>query len=53
MPGVTMSRPGPLQPLAQAIRSTLTDTGAALEAAGSTSLGHHILTVLDDLSASG
>jgi hypothetical protein len=53
MPGVTMSRPGPLQPLAQSIRSTLTETGAALEAAGSSSLGQCILSVLDDLSAKG
>eukprot|EP00955_Chlamydomonas_euryale_P015223 162885-Chlamydomonas_euryale.AAC.2 len=48
-----MSRPGPLMPLATALRELLADTGAALEAEGSSSLGAHVMALLRDGTAGG
>jgi hypothetical protein len=38
---------GPLQPLAEAIKSTMQAAGAALERLGERTLGEHILAVVD------
>ncbi|KAJ1972249.1 hypothetical protein H4R34_005467 [Dimargaris verticillata] len=43
LPAVTISQPSPLRPLAQAITSTLVETGNVLEQQGYRSLGHFIL----------
>ncbi len=43
MPGITMSKPGPLQPLVNAIRHTVNKAGEALERAGVETLGELIL----------
>jgi hypothetical protein len=52
-PGITISKPGPLQPLAEAIRATLNAAGAALEKSGSSTLGEHILGFVDGRKSAG
>ncbi|KAI8463952.1 MAG: hypothetical protein J3K34DRAFT_526577 [Monoraphidium minutum] len=52
-PGITISKPGPLQPLAEAIRGALNGAGAALERLGCRTLGQHILGLLDGRAAAG
>ncbi|KAG1678253.1 hypothetical protein FOA52_013873 [Chlamydomonas sp. UWO 241] len=53
LPGVTMSKPGPLLPLARALQEMMAETGAALDAEGATTLGGYILTQLADQTAGG
>lgn len=43
LPGVTISKPGPLHPLVLAYQKSMNDRGSALEAEGSKSLGSFIL----------
>eukprot|EP00877_Chromochloris_zofingiensis_P004080 jgi/Chrzof1/13673/Cz08g07170.t1 len=53
MPGVIMSKPGPLQPLVTSIREVINSAGAALEARGERTLGEHVLNFVDHLAQSG
>ncbi|GBF95183.1 hypothetical protein Rsub_07896 [Raphidocelis subcapitata] len=46
-PGITISKPGPLQPLAEAVRAAVNGAGAALEREGQRTLGGHILAFAD------
>ncbi len=44
---------GPLQPLVISLQKAVSETGQALSEAGSSSLGQHIMAVLEDARASG
>jgi hypothetical protein len=50
---MTMSKPGPLQPLAQSIRGVLAETGAVLADMGASTLGELVVGALDDMAAKG
>uniref|UniRef100_A0A7S0S2W2 Queuosine 5'-phosphate N-glycosylase/hydrolase n=1 Tax=Chlamydomonas leiostraca TaxID=1034604 RepID=A0A7S0S2W2_9CHLO len=49
LPGVTMSSPGPLHPLATSLASAVSDAGHALDELGHKSFGEMILSVVSDL----
>eukprot|EP00195_Chlamydomonas_chlamydogama_P001625 CAMPEP_0202915646 /NCGR_PEP_ID=MMETSP1392-20130828/66246_1 /ASSEMBLY_ACC=CAM_ASM_000868 /TAXON_ID=225041 /ORGANISM="Chlamydomonas chlamydogama, Strain SAG 11-48b" /LENGTH=355 /DNA_ID=CAMNT_0049607765 /DNA_START=15 /DNA_END=1082 /DNA_ORIENTATION=+ len=53
LPGVTMSRPGPLQPLCVALQQAVVSAGEALEEAGQRSLGDAVLAVVEETQAGG
>lgn len=53
LPGVTMSKPGPLHPLVVAIQKVVLEAGEALEQEGSPNLGAHVLGLLDEAKAKG
>ena len=46
LPGITMSKPGPLKPLVVALQQLVVETGEALGEEGSTSLGQYIMSLV-------
>ena len=46
LPGITMSKPGPLKPLVIALQQLVVETGEALSNEGSASLGQHIMNLV-------
>lgn len=52
-PPTPTSNQGPLQPLADAIKKTLNETGEALESRGQRTMGQHILAFLDARKEAG
>ncbi|GIL50998.1 hypothetical protein Vafri_7068 [Volvox africanus] len=53
MPGVTMAKPGPLQPLCKLMISVLNETGTILEEKGLRTPGELLLTVAEGLKKAG
>ncbi|KAG2429042.1 hypothetical protein HXX76_011284 [Chlamydomonas incerta] len=53
MPGVTMAKPGPLQPLCKSLLAALNDTGAQLAEAGHKTPGELLLAVGEELGKAG
>ncbi|KAG2449945.1 hypothetical protein HYH02_000049 [Chlamydomonas schloesseri] len=53
MPGVTMSKPGPLQPLCKSLLAALNDTGAQLAEGGHKSLGGQLMAMGEELRKAG
>ncbi|KAG2495177.1 hypothetical protein HYH03_006783 [Edaphochlamys debaryana] len=53
MPGVTMTKPGPLQPHAKALLTAINESGAALEEAGAKSPGELLLSLAEGLKKAG
>uniref|UniRef100_A0A7S3QND4 Queuosine 5'-phosphate N-glycosylase/hydrolase n=1 Tax=Dunaliella tertiolecta TaxID=3047 RepID=A0A7S3QND4_DUNTE len=49
LPGVTMSKPGAMQPLVTLLETTIVETGHALEVSGHKSLGQFIVELSTDL----
>ena len=52
-PGITISKPGPLTPLAEAVRAAVNEAGAALERLGRRTLGEHVLAFAEARKTAG